>query len=181
MEKRKGQSDQFINWSAQTYEGIDGQAPPATAETAHSAGSSRPPGAAWVAHRAVQAVWQARLQVCPGARAWPQVLSVREPGRGATADGVCAAGRGRAGSAEAGESPGVSGGPGGALRHKPGTAEAAGRAVVKKDDGPQQRGSRGWYRCGRGGHPRGQHAGRSTERRPLASRAAGGNKRCRRR
>jgi hypothetical protein len=43
-------------------------------------------------HRAIQTMWQAGMQVRGRARTWPQVLSVRELSRPATADGLRAAG-----------------------------------------------------------------------------------------
>lgn len=181
MKNNERQSDQFTNWSADKYEDIDGSTLQATAKPYHAAGLSRLTRAARIAHRAVQAMWQARLQVYPGARAWPQVLSVGEYPWEATGDGVCAPGRSRAGQAAAGESAGVSSGPGGALRHKPRTPDAAGRTVGRKDDSPRQRGQSGPYRCWRGEYPRGQHAGAGGERWPLTRNATGGGKRCKRR
>src|ERR1700687_3017754 len=52
-------------------------------------------GAARLADRAIQALWQAGLQMCRRARSRPEVLPVGElPGR-ATADGLRAAGKSR--------------------------------------------------------------------------------------
>lgn len=180
MKNTEGQADQFSNWSARKHEGISGTAAQAAAGTCHTVAVSRPAGATRVTDRAGQAVWQAPLPGCP-ARAWPQVLSVREQRWEATGDGVRPPGCGRASQAAAGESAGISGGLGGALRHQSGAAEAAGRAVVRQDASPQPQGSSRPYRGGRGGPARGQHAGTGAERRPLARGAAGGDKRCRRR
>src|SRR6266478_3936335 len=42
--------------------------------------------------RTLQALWQTGLQVCPGSRAWPQVLSVGQPTRRTAPDGLCSGG-----------------------------------------------------------------------------------------
>lgn len=46
---------------------------------------------AWLAHRALQALWQTRLQMCRWPGTWPQVLSVGEFPRLSASDGLCAA------------------------------------------------------------------------------------------
>ena len=43
---------------------------------------------AWLAHRAVQALWKARMQVCRWTGPWTQVLSFRELSGAAAADGL---------------------------------------------------------------------------------------------
>src|SRR5713101_6110730 len=47
---------------------------------------------AWLADRALQTLWQARVQMRRRPRPWPQVLSVGEPPGLASANGLCAAG-----------------------------------------------------------------------------------------
>src|SRR3989304_5781395 len=83
-------SDQLVNWSDHA-DSTDGR----IAQTPHAA-VAPPPAAesdpAWLADRALQTLRQTGLPLRHGARAWPQVLSVGELPRRATADGVRAAG-----------------------------------------------------------------------------------------
>src|ERR1700693_4266841 len=84
-------SDQFLTWSAHgRYSVVDfTQASRPVAAT--NAGSGY--ATAWLAHRTLQALRQACLQVRRWARSWPQVLSVRELSRAPTANGLRASGR----------------------------------------------------------------------------------------
>src|ERR1700687_2747715 len=84
-------SDQFLTWSAHgRYSVVDfTQASRPVAAT--NAGSGY--ATAWLAHRTLQALRQAWLQVRRWARSWPQVLSVRELSRAPTANGLRASGR----------------------------------------------------------------------------------------
>ena len=141
MKKSKGPSDQLRKGSARYDEGIYGKAAQAVSGTYQTAWIDRAQSAARVSDRALQAVRQAWLQVCPGAGSWAEVLSVGEPGRRATPDGVCAEGLGGGGGAPSGESAGVSPGPGRALRDKQGAAEAAGEVIAGSDESQQQAGS----------------------------------------
>jgi hypothetical protein len=80
-------SDQLLAWSDENIETDHcrlAKAPPsAPAPTAPA--QSCP---ARFSHRALQTLWQARLQVRPGPRSWSQVLSVGELSRPAPANGL---------------------------------------------------------------------------------------------
>src|ERR1700687_5232728 len=87
-------SDHVYDWSAPSIRkiivGVTKASAIAAAQTA-ALGC----GAARLADRAIQALWQAGLQMCRRARSRPEVLPVSElPGR-ATADGLRAAGKSR--------------------------------------------------------------------------------------
>jgi hypothetical protein len=71
---------------------------PAPAATARSL-------AAWLTHRALQALRQARMQVCQQCWPWSQVLSLGELSQTATANGLRAAGAAGASSQVAGPLP----------------------------------------------------------------------------
>lgn len=81
-------SDQLFNWSDNnegTFDCISEEATKGACEataiaTRHSAG---------ISHRAVQTVWQARLQVCAGSWPWSQALLVGERCRQHAEDGLC--------------------------------------------------------------------------------------------
>src|SRR6266571_4317624 len=89
------QSDQLYPWSdgyAKTIDCCLAQTPSnAAAPTATARRHS-----AWLSHRALQTLWQARMQVCRQSRSWSQVLSFGELPRPAAADGLCATGALRA-------------------------------------------------------------------------------------
>ena len=84
------QSDQSFRWSASYEEEIlrrptkapSGPIRQAAAPLCHSSRLS---------HRALQALWQAWLQMRQGPRPWPQVLLVRELPEIAAASGLCSA------------------------------------------------------------------------------------------
>jgi hypothetical protein len=111
-------SDQLLTWSDENIETDHrrlAKAPPsAPAPIARAqSGSSRFP------HRALQTLWQARLQVRPRPRSWPQVLSVGQLSRPAPANGLRPARVSRAGERVAGQLPPRSPDPGGDLRDQP--------------------------------------------------------------
>ena len=84
-------SDQFDTWSDGYTETIRRRA----SKTPQHSCASTPPAqihSARLPHRAIQTMWEAGLQVRRRARTWPQVLSVSELSRPATADGLRAAG-----------------------------------------------------------------------------------------
>src|ERR1039457_3694932 len=85
-------SDHVYDWSAPSIRkiivGVTKASAIAAAQTA-ALGC----GAARLADRAIQALWQAGLQMCRRARSRPEVLSVRELSRPATADGLRATGK----------------------------------------------------------------------------------------
>jgi len=111
-------SDQLLAWSDENVETNHrrlAKAPPsAPAPTAPA--QSCP---ARFSHRALQALRQARLQVRPGPRSWPQVLSVGELSRPASANGLRPARVLYAGERVPGQLPPRSPDPGGDLRDQP--------------------------------------------------------------
>jgi len=87
MPKNRVQSDQLYNWS-DIHGTKDNKSSPAKTE---STPSQAPPFAghsARLADRAVQALWQARMQMCGRARPWSQVLPVHQPDWEKTRDGL---------------------------------------------------------------------------------------------
>ena len=84
-------SDQLYTWSDgytkrtryRTAKASQRSCAPTTAAQIDSAG---------IYHRAIQTLWQAWMQMRRRPGAWPQVLSVSELSRPATANGLCAAG-----------------------------------------------------------------------------------------
>ncbi len=111
-------SDQFITWSDENIETEHSRlakAPPsAPAPTAPA--QSCPP---WFPHRALQTLWQARMQMRPRPRSWPQILSVGELSRLAPANGLRPARVLRAGERVPGQLPPRPPGLGGDLRDQP--------------------------------------------------------------
>ena len=111
-------SDQLLTWSDENRETDHrrlAKAPPSAPAPIAPAqsGPSRFP------HRALQTLWQARLQVRRRPRSWPQVLSVGELSRPAPANGLCPARVLRAGERVAGQLPPRPPDPGGDLRDQP--------------------------------------------------------------
>lgn len=111
-------SDQLLTWSDENTEADYGRLaktpPSAPASTAPA--QSGPPG---FPHRALQTLWQARLQVCPRPRSWPQILPVGELSWLAPANGLRAARVLRAGERAPGQLPPHPPDLGGDLRDQP--------------------------------------------------------------
>lgn len=120
----EGRSDQLYKWSDRHGESTDQSAPtPCWADTAASVdGTAVSKG---LADRALQAMWQARVQVCPGARPWSQALSFGQPIRTSAGDDLCAAARRQASRSLSCESGGCPRTAGGDLRDKPGAVKSA--------------------------------------------------------
>ena len=111
-------SDQLLTWSDENSEADHhrlAKAPP-SAPAPIAPAQSGPP---WFPYRALQTLWQARLQVCPRPRSWPQVLSVGQLSRPAPANGLRPARVLRADERVAGQLPPRSPDPGGDLRDQP--------------------------------------------------------------
>lgn len=80
-------SDQLLAWSDENIEADHrrlAKAPP-SAPAPIAPAQSGPPG---FPHRALQTLWQARMQMRPRPRSWPQVLSVGQLSRPAPANGL---------------------------------------------------------------------------------------------
>src|ERR1700688_1139008 len=88
-------SDQLYTWSDENGRRarcqLEKTPPSSDAPTASAQGDS-----ARLANRALQTLWQARVQMRRWPRPWSQVLSVGEPPGHATTNGLCAAGVSRA-------------------------------------------------------------------------------------
>jgi len=111
-------SDHLLTWSDENIEADHSRlakAPPsapAPIAPAQSCPSWFPPGA-------LQTLWQARLQMRPRPRSWPQVLSLGELSRSAPANGLRPARVLRAGERVPGQLPPRSPDLGGDLRDQP--------------------------------------------------------------
>jgi len=122
-------SDQLLTWSDEDIKANYGRlakTPPSAPAPAASA-QSRP---AWLPHRALQTLRQARLQMRPRPRSWPQVLSVGKLSRPASANGLRPARVLRAGERVPGQLPPRSPDLGGDLRDQP-RAPAPPRGALK--------------------------------------------------
>src|SRR5215471_4786655 len=121
-------SDQLLTWSDENTDPDHrrlAKAPPsALAPTAPA--QSCPP---WFPHRALQALRQARMQMRPGSRSWPQVLSVGELSRPAPANELCPARVLRAGERVPGQLPPRSPDLRGDLRDQPRAPTPSRKAV----------------------------------------------------
>jgi hypothetical protein len=122
-------SDQLLTWSDE-YSETDhrrlAKAPP-SAPAPIAPAQSYPP---WFSHRALQALWQARLQMRRRPRSWPQVLPVGKLSRPAPANGLRPARVLRTGERAAGQLPPRSSDPGGDLRDQP-RAPATSREALR--------------------------------------------------
>ena len=111
-------SDQLLTWSDENTEADHrrlAKAPPSAPAPIASAQSCPP----WFPHRALQTLWQARLQMRPRPRSWPQVLSVGKLSRPAPANGLRPARVLRAGERVPGQLPPRPPDLGGDLRDQP--------------------------------------------------------------
>jgi hypothetical protein len=122
-------SDQFLTWSDENTETDHrrlAKAPP-SAPAPIAPAQSCPP---WFSHRALQTLWQARLQMRPRPRSWSQVLSFGELPRPAFANGLRPARVVRAGERVPGQLSPRSPDLGGDLRDQS-RAPAPARGVLK--------------------------------------------------
>ena len=97
-------SDQLLTWSDENIETEHrrlAKAPP----SAPAPIAPAPSGPSRFPHRALQTLWQARLQMRRRPRSWPQVLSVGKLSRPAPANGLCPARVLRAGERVPGQLP----------------------------------------------------------------------------
>lgn len=152
-------SDQLYNWS-------DNYGPSTFLITATKtknpvAPASFPGGdSSRLAHRTLQAVREAWLQVRSGSRARSQALPVDQPAGRAASDGVCPPMQSGTGGSVSGELPECSADPRSDLRHQR-RAFAPERGVLRNQHGPcvRSQGKRD-HRHRRGRDSDGQHAGR---------------------
>jgi hypothetical protein len=87
MSKNMVKSDQFYNWS-DTHGTKHNESSPAKAKNTPPQVSSFAGHSARFTDRAIQALWQARMQMCGGTRPWPQVLPVHQLPQEEARDGL---------------------------------------------------------------------------------------------
>ena len=111
-------SDQLLTWSDENREADHRRLAkaPSSAPAPIAPAQSCPP---WFPHRALQTLWQARMQVRPRPRSWAQVLSLGELSRPAPANGLRPARVLRAGERVASQLPPRPPDSGGDLRDQP--------------------------------------------------------------
>src|ERR1700752_1293979 len=88
MNERALISDQFYNWSDNEQFRFHSHAAPATPGFGQATRAARTLHSPRFVDRTLQTLWQARLQVRPGPRSWPQVLFVGQPARRPARDGL---------------------------------------------------------------------------------------------
>ena len=84
------ESDQSYNWSDQHVRQTF-QNSPAKTKSAHGEPARFDSHTAGLPHRALQALWQARVQLRPRPRPWPQVLPFCQQTGSNARDGLCSA------------------------------------------------------------------------------------------
>lgn len=165
---------QLHMWSAIDAEQICCQ-PATTTQNAVASTPSAGRGAAGVAHRTLQALWQTRVQMCPGSGARSQVLSVVEPCRCTSRDGLHTAGLPAPGGAVSTQLPAHPRHSGRVVCDQPGVAAPA-REILSSGGG---RNDSYAHRSGRHGprrHLDCQHAGSCAGGRGSGLTAGGGNR-----
>jgi hypothetical protein len=78
MEDINGYAEQCKDWSEYFIAGLNSQAAQATTHDRQATAHTQPARDTRLIDYTVHAVWQTTLPVCYGARAWPQILSLRE-------------------------------------------------------------------------------------------------------
>lgn len=126
MSRKRMMSDHYDNWS--DNESKDTFSAAQTPPTAHPV---TPSGVAVArfAHRTLQALRKAGMQVFEGTGSWAQVLSFGQPKRGSPADGLCASGLLSTGPRVAIQLPPSAPDSGRDLSDQPGTAAPARTAL----------------------------------------------------
>lgn len=156
-------SDQSINWSDYHERKVNCNSSTKAEDTAAKTapfGSCSP----WIFNRALQALWQAWLQLCTWTGPRAQVLFVSEQVWTKAPDGLCSPGLPGKSTRVFGQLPQDKGYPGRALRDQQGTFASQGEVVTKAP--PSLRGHCDGNlsgRCGRDSHSLRQYARRSDE------------------
>ena len=120
---------------------------------------------AWFAYRTIQALRQARMQMCRWSGTWAQVLSFRELSRPASEDGLCASGGFPAGFRASRQLSTNQRDSGGDQRDQPRVA-ASPRGALTRHHEPAGNHSSCPARCGGWRRGSGQYAGRLARRNP---------------
>jgi hypothetical protein len=152
-------SDQYDNWSDRFAETIAPISPePAQKPSAPTSALVCAP--ARLAHQALQALRQTRMQMCSGTRSRPQVLPLHQPAGSKARYGLCSTGASRHGRSIPRELSRGTRDPRSNLQHQSRTATSQGASIEKRrvhrkphnlDCSPD--------RSPPGGHSRRQHAG----------------------
>jgi len=157
------QSDQLYTWSDENPEPAHCRLAetPQRSPSPTASAPSDPPG---FAHRALQTMRQAGMQMRRRPGPWPQVLFVGQLPRLAAANGLCAAGVLRSNGRVPGQLPSSPRDPRGDLRDQPRTA-APPRGALKAYHAPSGFCHPDADRCGIGRHTPRQYAGSLDRRR----------------
>jgi len=115
------------------------------------------------AYRAIQALWQAWMQMCRWSGAWAQVLSFRELSRPAAEDGLCASGGLQAGLGASRQLSTSQRDSGGDQRDQPRVAASA-RGALRRHREPAGSPPSYLARCGSWRRDSGQYVGRLARR-----------------
>src|SRR5215472_3089881 len=165
-------SDQLLTWSDEDVEADHrrlAKAPPSALAPIAPA-QSCPSG---FSHRALQTLWQARMQMRPGPRSWPQVLPVGELSRPAPTNGLCPARVLPAGERVPGQLPPCPPDPGGDLRDQPRAPTPSREALKDRHERSAARPPR-TDRSGTGRRAPRQYARQLARPRPQLDRRRGG-------
>ena len=159
-------SDQFNNWSDKHARQIY-QYSPAKTKNASAAPARLDSCTARLPHRALQTLWKAWVQLCPGPWPWPQVLPFGQQTGQKARDGLCSPrlfGKSKRASREFSQNKINSGG---ALRDQSRTPAAQGEALVRAPPCSLrgQRDGNVSSQCGRDRHSLCQYARRGAEKR----------------
>jgi hypothetical protein len=155
-------SDQLFTWSDIYANEITfrlAQAPPGVITPTAAAGS--PPSR--LTDRALQALWQARLQVCSGSRSRSQVLPVCKLPAFTTTNGLRTSGGSRSGRRASQQLPADARDLGRNLRDQPRTA-APPRGALRSPDERYMSCAHRHHRSGIRGRPAGQYVGSMVRR-----------------
>jgi hypothetical protein len=117
----------------------------------------------WFAYRTIQAMRQARVQMCRWSGAWAQVLSFRELSRSASEDGLCSSGGLQAGLRASRQLSTSQRDSGGDQRDQPRVAASA-RGALRRHREPADSPPSYPARCGSWRRDSGQYVGRLARR-----------------
>lgn len=126
MKRNAGESDQLYDWS-ERREGTSQEIAPASRKPYPATAVDKSRVFTGLAHRAVQEVRQAWVQMCPRTRARSQILLVGEHSRASSGDDLRAAGLPKPGREIPGESSGCPRSIGRDLRSQPRVTTTTGR------------------------------------------------------
>ena len=133
MNSSRIQSDQLNTWSDRNAQGIRRHIAK-TPQSTSAPTATAPGGPSRFSHRALQTMWQTRMQVRRRPRSWPQVLSFGELPGLAAANGLRTAGVSRSDCGVPCQLPASPRDLGGGLRDQPRTVAPARGALKSRHD-----------------------------------------------